>query len=270
MELIDSSFSVLEKIIEEVNSYSETIKSEEDTRLKIINRIIIEILGYSLHNISTEPYSGTGFIDYLITQKEVGKIVIEAKKENTPFDIDKKYSGRAFNIDGPVFQGKDVKEGISQTIYYAAQEGVELGCLTNGETWIIFRANRLGDGKKVKQGKAIIFAGLEAIKNEFKLFYELLAPQNIENYTYRAIFQELEGQEIRTKDFVQALKTEDNIRLYDKFSHSVDFERVMSVFFSKLTGDNDPEMLAKCFVETKESQAAEFQLARISEELIKK
>lgn len=270
MESIDASFLELEKIITEVSQYSETIKSEQDTRLKIINRILIEVLGYTLENISTEPNSGTGFIDYLITQKAIGKLVIEAKRENTPFEIDKQYSGRAFNLDGPVFQGKELKDGISQTIYYAAQESVELGCLTNGTTWIIFRANRLGDGKKVKQGKAVIFSTLESVKEEFKLFYELLSPHNVNNYVYRAIFQELEGQEIRTKDFIQALKTEDTIRLYDKFSHSADFERVMSVFFSKLAGDNDPEMLAKCFVETRESQAAEFQLTRISEELIGK
>lgn len=269
MEIIDAAYNTFREIRKEVGQYLPTVSSETDTRFKVIDRILTEVLGYDFSDITTEPYSGTGYIDYQISIKGVGRIVIEAKKDAQNFEIDKSYSGRAYNLDGPVFKNKDVKEGLSQTVYYCAQESIELGCLTNGNTWIIFRANRMGDGYKVWNGKGIIFGSLESIEKDFKLFFELLSPSNVENFTYRAIFQELEGQEIRTNDFAQALKTESTIRLFET-NYSSDFERVMSTFFSKLTGDDDPEFLVNCFVETKESQAAEFQLARISEELISK
>lgn len=270
MEAIDAAYIKLEQIIQEITSYDHTIFTEQDTRVKIIDRILVEVLGYSMNDIQTESRSGVGYLDYQITLKGIGKLVIEAKKDGAKFNIDTSYSGRAYNIDGAVLNGQEVKNGISQAIYYAAQESIELGCLTNGKTWIIFRANRMGDGKKVIQGKAFVFGSLENIKKDFKLFYELLSPLAIQENNFRALFQEAEGNEIRNKEFVQVLKDENTIKPFSNANYSGDFDRVMTAFFSKLSGDDDPELLIKCFVETKESQAAEYQLARISNDLINK
>ncbi len=268
MESIDSAFQALEKIIDEVKEYDETIFTEQDNRVKIIDRVLVEVLGYGYDQFITEPLSGEKYIDYKILLNGIGKLIIEAKRDGIEFEIDSSYSGRAFNLNGPVFSNKEIQSGLNQTIYYAAQESVELGCLTNGRTWIIFRANRLGDGKRVLDGKGFLFGSLEGVKNEFKLFYELLSPKAITELNYRAIFQEAEGNAIRTKEFAEALVTEDSLAIYKGNQHSADFDRVMATFFSKLTGDNDPEMINECFVETKQSQAAEYQLTRISEDLL--
>ncbi|RZK24903.1 MAG: glycosyltransferase, partial [Flavobacterium sp.] len=221
MEGIDSAFIQFQTLIKEIETYDHTIFSEQDTRVKVIDRIFTKVFGYDLADLLTEPGSGTGFIDYQILIKGVGKLVIEAKRDGLDFEIEPSYSGRGYNLDGPMFKNKVLKEGIAQTIYYAAQESIELGCLTNGKTWIIFRANRMGDGKKVSQGKGIVFSSLKSISEQFKLFYELLSPKSIEDLTYRAIFQELEGQEIRAKDFTQALKTEETIKLYENDDKNV-------------------------------------------------
>ncbi|TXJ22294.1 MAG: hypothetical protein E6Q24_21245 [Chitinophagaceae bacterium] len=270
MELIDAAFEAFKQIKIDAETHGHSILSEQDTRLKIVDRIVSDVLGYNLlQDVSTEPASGSGFIDYLIKIKETGRLVIEAKKEAVDFEIKALYSGRAYNLNGATFHARAVRDGLAQTIYYAAQESVELGCLTNGNTWIIFRANRLGDGKRPMDGRAFVFSDLQSIEANFKVFYELLSKQCVENLLYRAIFQEAEGQEVRVKDFAESLVKEDNLRLMTA-DFTSDFERVMNIFFSKLSGDDDPEFLSNCFVETKESQAAEYQLARISEELVSK
>jgi GTPase SAR1 family protein len=268
MEKIDASYKIFETILEEIKAYDHTIFSEQDSRIKIIDRVLIEVLHYSFESFVTESKAGKGFIDYKVNVNNIPKLLIEAKKDGLDFNIDKSYSGRAFNLNGPVFKDKVIQEGLDQAIYYAAHKGIETACLTNGKTWIIFRANRLGDGKDVLEGKGFVFSSLEAIKNEFKLFYELLSPENISDLKYRAIFQEAEGDEIRVKEFSKALKDEESIRILERDVHSQDFDRVMTEFFSKLSGDTDPDMLVECFVETKESKGAEEELHRISEDLI--
>jgi len=268
MELIDSSFKIFENLVEEIKTYDHSIFSEQDTRVKIIDRILTDVLNVHYDQFTTEVRAGNGFIDYKINQNNIPRLVIEAKRDGIDFEIDRGYSGRAFNLNGPVFKDIAIKSGLDQAIYYCAYKGVELACLTNGKTWIIFRANRLGDGKDVLEGKGFVFSTLELIKKDFKLFYDLLSPEGIDDLRYRAIFQEAEGDQIRKKDFSKSIVDEDNVRLADKSNYSQDFDKVMNEFFFRLTGDTDPEMLSECFVETKESQAAEFNLTRISDSII--
>lgn len=271
MESVDYAFKMFQALIEEVNSYRATIITEQDTRVKIINRILTEILNYSLADIQTESYSGSRYLDYQAKVNGIFRLIVEAKRESVDFEMDKSKSGRSYQLNGPVFSGRELQDGIDQTIYYAALESIELGCLTNGETWIVFRANRGPGSIKPKEGRAVVFSDLDGIANNFRLFYDLLSSENIAENKYKAIFQEFEGHEIRTKDFVQSLITPHNLRPFiGPNTYYSDFERVMNTFFSKLAGDEDPEFLAKCFVETKESQAAEFQISRIAEDFIDK
>ncbi len=45
MEAIDNALVSFNLILEEVKQYQPTIFSEQDTRLKIVNRIITDVLG---------------------------------------------------------------------------------------------------------------------------------------------------------------------------------------------------------------------------------
>jgi AAA domain len=270
MEKIDHAFKRFEKILSEISTYTDSIFSEQDSRIKIIDRILMQVLDYQFKDVLTEPRAGKGFLDYKVLVNGIPKLGIEAKKDGIDFNIEHSYSGRAFNLSGPVFNDKAIQEGIDQAIYYAAYKGIELSCLTNGKCWIIFRSNRLGDGKDVLAGKGFVFSSLESVKKEFKLFYELLSPEGINDLRYRALFQEAEGAEIRLKDFSQSIKSELEIKVLERQTYSHDIDRVMNEFFSRLSGDSDPDMLRECFVETRESQNADQELCRISDDLIRR
>jgi hypothetical protein len=43
---------------------------------------------------------------------------------------------------------------------------------------------------------------------------------------------------------------------------------MMSSFFQRLTGDDDPDLLSLCFVETPESRHADMRLAKIAEDIV--
>lgn len=44
----------------------QTIKSEQDVRFRLINRVLTEVLGWDFREIATERKNESGFSDYLI------------------------------------------------------------------------------------------------------------------------------------------------------------------------------------------------------------
>ncbi|NEP79342.1 MAG: AAA family ATPase [Okeania sp. SIO3B3] len=268
MEPIDEALLTFKNLKDEIDNYDNTIISETDTRVKVIDRILKDVLGWPYHEFTTEEQAGTGFIDYKLTHNGRSRAVLEAKRDGREFDLKNRSVGRAYKLNGAVFNSPNVKEGIRQAIGYCAYKNAELACVTNGKEWIVFRGSRLGDGLDTLEGMGFVFPSLDLIVEKFALFYDLLSYEGVGEFRYRALFQEAEGRVIRIKTFCKYLKDPKNRRVLPSNSLSLDLEKVMTSFFRRLSGDKDPDFLAKCFVETRESQIADDKLARISEDLI--
>lgn len=268
MEPIDVAAEQLTLIIPQIQSYHHTIHSEEDTRLKVIDPMFIQVLGWPMSEIFTEEKSGPGFVDYKLTINGLARLVVEAKRDGRELGIESRGPGRAYKLNGPVFKTEAAKEGIDQGIRYCGHKNAELASVTNGREWIVFRGSRLGDGRDTMEGMAFVFPSLDAVKEHFALFYDLLSYEAVKEFRYRAHFQEAEGRQIRVQIFRQALREPYSRRLIAPDNFSSDMDRVMTSFFRRLSGDDDPDLLTKCFVVTRESRVADERLARISEDLI--
>jgi hypothetical protein len=110
-------------------------------------------------------------------------------------------------------------------------------------------------------------SSLDAIKETFSLFYDLLSYDAVSDFRFRPIFQEAEGQPLQTRTFRAPARTpETRIFLTADKLHS-DIDRIMVSFFQDLSGGDDPEARRACFVTTDESYAAEQSLLRVSEDL---
>jgi hypothetical protein len=241
--------------------------TEQDARVKAIDRILVDVLGWPLGELSLESPVDKGFIDYRCTVAGASRLVVEAKKDGRDLGISGHHNGKSYLLRGAVFSTEAAKEGIGQGIRYCGQKNAELAAVTNGRQWIVFRGSRLGDGKDSLDGMAFVFDSLEGIKSAFKLFFELLSHHHASRFLYRAHFQEAEGQPIRAHVFRKPLKAEADIRALKRDDISVDVDRVMTSFFQNLSGDKDPEMIVDCFVTSTESDNADRKLARISEDL---
>ncbi len=175
---------------------------------------------------------------------------------------------RPYRLDGPTLATPEAANAIHQACMVCGMKNCELAIITTGTEWIIFRGNRLGDGRDTLEGLAFVFPDLDAVKQHFKLFYDLLARGPVTELRYRAHFQEAEGQPIRSRSFGKVLRMPYSLRPLERGKLASDLDRVMDSFFKRLMGDKDPEMLHKCFVVTKESAIAEEKIARISEDLV--
>ena len=67
-------------LVSEVSHNLETIKTEEDAKVRIITRIITECLGWSTNDFRMERQNENGFSDYLLLAQDSPALLIEAKR----------------------------------------------------------------------------------------------------------------------------------------------------------------------------------------------
>lgn len=269
---IDAAFEKLVELYPRLAADLEQVVTEQDVRLKIVDPFFIEILGWNTESVTTEERTGSqdGFLDYKFSIGGRARLVVEAKKKARSFGLEQR-SAINYKLNGPVLNVSPLPhEGIVQAVRYCGDKNAELACVTNGREWIVFRGSRLGDGLDTFEGQAFVFSNLESVKRNFKTFFDLLSRASVEKYLYRAYFQEAEGRRVRVHSFSRTVAQPGTHQLLPTDKIHSDLTRVMDTFFRRLSGDEDEEMLAKCFVTTKESQVADNSLVRISEDLIRR
>lgn len=261
---VDSAFDKAQAIISSVSARLDAIRSEEDAKVQIITRLVTEVLEWSHEDIASETHHDNGFSDYLIVDGNHKAFVIEAKR------IGEISIGTASNIkgtykvNGPVLKPAEI--GISQAASYCHPEGIPLAVLTDGIRWIIFLPWVAQASYKDKQ--AIVFPSLEAVLSEFSVFYELLSKSECRKSTYRVIFDQInENRLVVDRPLIAPIAGSEN-SIVQKSALAFDLEKVFSSFFAGLTGDDDPDMIIDCFVETKESRVADFSLERITKNVL--
>ncbi len=244
----------------------QTIITEADTRLKLIDDIIVKVLDWNKKQIFTEEYTEDGgYIDYLMKINSRSCFIIEAKKtSNELWDLCDK-SLNSYNISGPAL--KKALKAIEQARNYAINKSVGNTVVTNGTTWIGFLGIRT-DGVEWPEGKAIVFPNLESIEKNFEKFYELFSKDGILSENLRTKIRDAEAGKGGIPPKVLKLPYSKNSILVPRSPLAHDIESVFNKFFDKITDEEDSEMLEKCFVESKESKFADTTLKSISENLI--
>ncbi len=270
MEPLDSAYEKFKAISAEIAQYINSVETESDTRLKIIDRILVEVLGWPIAELMTEAGTESGFADYVCRVQDRSRLIVEAKRDGRTLGVQGKAAGATFKLSGPAFNEAAAKEGIKQSISYCGSMNAELACVTNGREWIIFRGNRIGDGLNTQDGLAFIFPNLVEIESNFSKFYALLSYESAGTFAFRPLFQEAEGHPIRSTAFHKSYRANGSAEYLKAEALATDIDKIMASFFQQLIGDDDPELIELCFVETAESIHAESQLARIATDILGK
>ncbi len=113
-------------------------------------------------------------------------------------------------LTGPVV--KPLLDGIKQAMTYAMEQGVAVACVTDGNTWLFFKASRT-DGKKPIEGKGVLFTDLDAVVANFAKFAELLGSGAIVNRLHLAHLNEAEG--LRIPDAEQQFYVLDSVGAHE-------------------------------------------------------
>ena len=125
MEPIDAAYEAFKHLTREVAGYLNSVETEADTRLKIIDRILVEVLHWPLEQLSTEPHTEGGFADYVGHVQERSRMVLEAKRDGRSLGCESRPAATAYKLSGGVFKADAAKEGISQAIRYCGAKNAE-------------------------------------------------------------------------------------------------------------------------------------------------
>jgi hypothetical protein len=255
----------LDEIIQFSIEHEKQIHTESDARLQLIDRILIEVLGWGRAAIETEPHSPSGYADYVLTSGNRNLMVVEAKRTSTVI-FSSKTTGLAYvNLNSPMLRG--ASEGIAQTTRYSSEKSVGFSIFTNGITWIGFRPVRL-DGIPPQEGLAAVFPDLNSVKEKLAEFYELFSLEGVTQRLYSIYLDRQEGSKLSPIDPLVCAVEPHEIALMPRSDLGRDLEEVFNEFFRAITGEQDEELLLKCFVETAESKAADRSLEKITRDLV--
>ena len=261
----DEALERLRTITSEANANADNIISEEDTKLQLINRILIDALGWRHRCISAERRHESGYSDYIISDRDQASFLLEAKRIGSlNIALANQHQYRTLKLNGPAL--KTSLEGIRQAASYASPYGIPIAVLTDGSSWIIFKPHVIGAYFLDKE--AFVFPTLSALMSDFNIFYDLLSSTAMREKRHAALFDKIHNPRILlTRPLAPPFaKTEINRLL--KSEISFDLEHVFDSFFSRMQGDEDPDLLIECFVETRESRIADFSLEKMTKQLL--
>lgn len=265
-EWIDASFAVFSRIRADLEAACEAGLNESDVRLRVIDRMLIEVLGWDRENIRTEQSSLEGYLDYLLLgQGNRGQMVIEAKRAGL-LQPDTANKNRAvLSLKGPVL--KPLETAVKQAISYSSTCGVPFSAVSDGSSWLFFRSSRI-DGVSPLDGKAILFPDLQSLSDNFPEFYELGSYRGLIERTNQVRLNRVEGQSPQLEEQQFIVSPSDRAKMLARSDEAKDAALLFKQFFSKLSDSGDREMLRECFADTPQSDTADYDMQKIVEKLV--
>lgn len=149
--------------------------NEAETRKKLIDKILENILGWDDTDISYEERvsedQNTTFADYIIRTADVS-LLVEAKRIGRTFDVVP--TQKRVKLSGRIMEG-ELGSAIIQARDYCRKKSIPYAVVTNGGQWIIFPAVRT-DGVSFADSYAVVFDSLDRILGEeLEHFFEILS-----------------------------------------------------------------------------------------------
>jgi len=224
--------------------------NEAMTRIKIIDDIIFDILGWSKDDVKIEERvdedDNTEFADYVISTGR-HSILIEAKKLG--FNFEGLPKARKAFLKG-TWLNRPVGRPIKQVRDYGRKLGVGFCIATNGLSWVAFPVNRR-DQVSFENSACLIFSDfVNSIDDELEEFKALFSRQAV---IAGSLDKALLGSE-RDQNEPRRLN---NIydRSFSKINRSSIFphieREIITAFSEELLSDN-PDLLERCYVQTAE------------------
>jgi len=246
MKNVDESYEVFKKFKADYESYKDKDLSESDTRSKLLDFILIDILGWKEPDIEREGYVKPGYFDYEL-KTSIFRFVVEAKKKSIEFKLPA--TGNRVKI-------KTLKKGneevIDQVREYVVKRNLLYGVISNGHQFIIGKFLNT-DGTDWESNDCIFYDGLEKIDSNFIEFYNLLSKTAIlNNNRIKIVGPDYVGKRI-SESFKLRNRGEELVRndLSDQLIP------IISDIFSEIYNTEnltDFEKLKKCYVTNEDVQ----------------
>lgn len=223
--------------------------NEAETRLKLIDKVIFEVLGWTHNDVQVEERvsedGSTTYADYVLRTASTA-FVVEAKKIGVVFKT--QFKDRRLKLSKANIQG-DLEEAIIQARDYCRKLSIQFAVVTNGNQWIIFPANRI-DQVTFHNSYALVFNSLDSILNtDYSEFNDLLSRNSVVNSSLENTLlgyteDQVEGRRLR--NFFQSPRTDSRNSIYPLI------ENAITTAFSDTIIEMDADLFERCYVNSPE------------------
>lgn len=241
MSIIDDILKICKQLdLEDAN--------EAETRLKVIDKIIFEVLEWTHEDVTVEQRVSedkkTTFCDYIIKTASTA-FVVEAKKVGVSFEITN--SSRRIKLNQSNLEG-GFGEAVIQARDYCRKLGIQFAVVTNGSQWIIFPANRI-DQVSFSSSYAIAFNSLEsALREDFSEFYDLLSRKGVINSSLENNLLGSDEDQIEERRLKNHFKSQASSKPKNPIYPLI--EEAISIAFSDAITEVSEDLFEKCYVNT--------------------
>ena len=160
--------------------------NEATTRLRLIDRLLMDGLGWRASDITAEKHGPEGYVDYSLG-RPASSIIVEAKREGISFTVPPGLAGRRLIDIKTLREDPPTAAAIEQVTKYCQSLGVPIAVITNGTQYIAFYASRQ-DGVPPFSGQALCFHTLQEIADDFSIAWAMLSRAGVaERHLHRLL-----------------------------------------------------------------------------------
>lgn len=270
---IDLAYERFRQLVAEIPADDERPINESATRLRLIDPILVDVLGWPRLCIETELPAGEGKdegrarLDYLLRDAlGTGWFVVEAKKREHKL-VDPSGPWGTFKLSGPVLKDRCWPIIDAQMSPYLGRHMPRFGIVTNGQQWIGFLNALRPPHLDLADTKALTFRSLKDIDEGFERFYNAFSVEGVQRgYLHRLLVEEPGVVPCASPFRGVALDQNRPIDYHpDDAGFYEELRRAVQAAFNPL--QRDPAALTMCFVESQQSREADSRLARMQTEL---
>lgn len=223
-------------------------ENEAETRHKIIDLVLHNLLSWPRNRVAVEEHIRPGFADYILKKTNGDNLLfIEAKKSGVYFELPrahKKDELSAYIGIGKLLTNQNIKEAMTQVREYCIDTGCEFASITNGREWIFFKT--FEKGKRWDTMQAFVLRSLD--------FFYLEYTRALNSFSFISITENSSLISLLTSS-----PPKDRNIYYAKerilsYSHPINSNRLAAILrpivnhYFGVIGDNDSEFMDRCYV----------------------
>ncbi len=242
----DESKSKFEEFKKDFESLKSLDISESDTRSKLIDRMLISVLGWDEKDIIREGHVDNGYYDYKVSIAGL-TFIIEAKRQFAEFTLPND-TRRKCNLNTLYSENKSV---IDQIRDYLSDCGCDIGIITNGKQYIIAKFINT-NGVSWKHNKCIVYRSFQEIEENFVEFLNTLSKESI--IQNKGIKQLYDVEESFYKTILSSISEKDNEIVRNDLSAKIAplIDKALGDIYNANEDEDDLEFIKECYVENKE------------------
>lgn len=233
------------------SSYTDNSLNESDTRLKIIDTILVDVLKWPKSVITTEKYINGNRADYVL-KNELGTplLIIESKRENFYFELpnsaNSKHNFEKIALE-KLLTNENIKSAIFQVKEYAEDLLCNYACICNGKCWILFKIS--SNTKPWKKLPAFVVKNIDFFIQDLTKSINILGYQSVVNESSLTL-----NIGVSKKTYKEIFYPKNNITAYEtpvNNNHYAGSLKTISREFLGPIPEKDSAFMKACYVHNK-------------------